>query len=259
MRRKNAGQRKESERRRAPRAMARIPVEFKRDKGVIEARTMNISSSGAYCTLDKFIPLNTKLGITLLIPGKDKKSGKKLKRVTCHGIVVRNEPECLGTGETKYGVGLFFTDLGAEDRREISNYVKEKLPSRERAKLVKGTPQSGGYDPGEVFLRDIPGREGLSVSSANFRILGDDINLSSNGIYCQIDRSIPLFREIAVNLVFPSNGGGKRGFKAVQCSGVVVGCEKTRRSKKYDLAVYFVGLSKKDKDRIAKYTRKPSE
>ena len=141
MRRKKVGQRKESERRRAPRAKARIPLELKKDKGVFEAKTMNISSSGAYCTLDKFIPLNTKLGVTLLIPGK------KLKRVTCHGIVVRNEPEGLGAKETKYGVGLFFTDLGAKDRQEISSYVKRKLLSKVRSKPVKGTPQSGGYEP----------------------------------------------------------------------------------------------------------------
>jgi c-di-GMP-binding flagellar brake protein YcgR len=242
------------ERRRAPRAKARIPVEILKDEGLIEAKTRNISASGAYCTLDKFIPLNTKVDVTLLIPEKPGKSSKKLKRVTCHGIVVRNEPAPRGEKGVKYGLALFFTDIGQSGKRKLSHYIKKKLPAHMQGKATRPV---GKYDPGEVFITDISAKQGLSVSSANFRVIGEELNLGKNGICCKTDRYIPLFREIAINLVFSSNGH-KRDFRVVQCSGVVVGCEKIPRTRDYDLAVYFVGLSRSDKKRLAKYVTKPS-
>jgi len=82
--------------------------------------------------------------------------------------------------------------------------------------------------------------------------MGEHINLSKNGICCQTDRNIPLFREIAVNLVLPSAKVGRGGGdpEALQCSAIVVGCEKAPKSDKYDMAAYFVGLSKEQKKRL---------
>lgn len=241
-----------AERRRAPRAAVEVPVKIKRSDGVIEASTQNISASGAYCTVDTFVPLNAKLGVTLLIPGEEQRGRTQLKRVRCHGIVVRNRTEREGDAEPHYGMAICFTDLGRREERELSKYVKHQLPPAEQKRLARVKDADVRYDPGEVFSTKSRGEKGLSVSSANFRVLGDQINLSKNGICCQTDRSIPLFREIAVNLVLPpvkrARGGG--GPEALQCSAVVVGCERTPSGDSYDMAAYFIGLSREQKKRI---------
>ena len=245
--------RKESaERRRAPRAAVEVPVKIKQADGVIEASTKNISTSGAYCTLNTFVPLNAELGVTLLIPGEEQSGRQQLKKLKCHGIVVRNQAERDGAAEPQYCRAICFSGIDRRDERELSDYVKRQLPLEEQKSLSRMKGADMRYDPGEVFSTKSRGERGFSVSSANFRVLGEQINLSKNGICCQTDRSIPLFREIAVNLVLPHAKSVSRGegAEALQCSAVVVGCEKVPKSDRYDMAAYFVGLSKEQKKRL---------
>ncbi|MEJ2744152.1 MAG: PilZ domain-containing protein [bacterium] len=247
-----ASRKESAERRRAPRAAVEVPVKIKQAKGVIEASTKNISASGAYCMLNTFVPLNAELGVTLLIPREEPSGQQQLKKLKCHGIVVRNEAERETAEAPHYGMAICFTDLGRRDERELKDYVKNQLPPDDRKRLARMKNVDMRYDPGEVFSTKSRGGRGFSVSSANFRVLGQQINLSKNGICCQTDRSIPLFREIAVNLVLPptKGAGGGEEPEALQCSAVVVGCEKVPRSDRYDMAAYFVGLSKEQKKRL---------
>jgi hypothetical protein len=236
-------------RRRAPRADVDLSLKIKKDRSVIEAHTKNISSSGAYCTLDKFVPLNSTLDVTLLIPGKPQKGHPGQKKVRCHGIVVRNQPEDADVVHPHYGIALFFTDLARSDREKLTSLVRAKLPP-DAAKGAGGTTVR--YDPGRVFSSRIFGNKGFSVSSANFRVMGDGIHLSKNGICFQTDRSIPLFREIAVNLVLPPRLKKirQKAHEALQCSAVVVGCERVSKTGKFDMAAYFVGLTREQKERL---------
>ncbi|MCX6356753.1 MAG: PilZ domain-containing protein, partial [Candidatus Aureabacteria bacterium] len=192
-----------AERRRSPRVAVKLPVKIRNDKGVVEAQTRNISISGAYCTVDQFIPINTKLDVTLMVPEKEKSGHKCLKKMTCHGIVVRNQPEAVKKDHHSYGLAIFFTDFSRGDQDDLSSYVIRSLPPEEQEQLSKRNDQPVRYDPGKIFSRTDVGDRGFSISSANFRVLGEQINLSKNGICCQTDRQIPLFREIAVNLVLP--------------------------------------------------------
>ena len=247
-----------AERRRAPRADIKVPLKIKRASDVIEASTKNISASGAYCMLDKFVPLNTKLGVTLLMPKEERGGRGQLKKVQCHGIVVRNQPEREGGAAPHYSMAIFFTDIDQRDKRELSDYVQHRLSPEEQKRLARRGGPSMRYDPGEVFSTKSPGEKGFSISSANFRVLGEQINLSKNGIRCQTDRDIPLFREIAVNLVLPPSGKtrGRGETEALQCSAVVVGCERAPKSDRYDMAAYFVGLSKEQKERLGDCIKK---
>ena len=245
--------RKKSERRRAPRARAAIPLEIRKERGVIKGRTRDISSTGAYCTLPLFVPLNTELSVSLVLPG-DK---KKPKRVNCHGIVVRNEPVEGGGRAGGYGMAICFTGIDSRTRREIADYVAKNLPESERRKAAAGEAV-GSYDPGRIFVSGARGEGGVFISSANFRVSGDSLDISKNGICFRTDRRIPLFREIAINLVLPA-AAGRRGGPAkgtVQCSAVVVGCEKDPESERYDLAAYFIGLTKEQKERLEECIRK---
>jgi len=244
-----SGRKARAERRRAPRADIKVPLKIKRARDVIVGSTKNISASGAYIMLDTFVPLNTKLNVTLLIP----KAGRgQPKKVQCRGIVVRNRPERGGAAAPHYSMAIFFTDIDQRDQRALSDYVKQRMSLEEQRRLARRKGPSMRYDPGEVFSTRSPGEDGFSISSANFRVFGEQINLSKNGIRCQIDRSIPLFREIAVNLVLPRSGRarGRGEPEVLQCSAVVVGCGRIGKSDRYDMAAYFVGLSKERKKRL---------
>jgi|LAHU01.1.fsa_nt_gb hypothetical protein len=238
-----------AERRRELRADVDVPLKIKKDRNVIEAHTRNLSASGAFCTLDRFVPLNSTLDVTLLVPEAPRKGRPVQKKVRCHGIVVRNTPEGEGAAHPHYGIALFFTDLSASDRERLAALVHGKL----HVPPPKGTLASAASEgAGRVFSSRCFGGKGFSVRSANFRVLGDGISLSKNGICFQADRSIPLFREIAVNLVLPPGAKARRGnaHEALQCSAVVVGCEQAADAEKYDMAAYFVGLTKEQKERL---------
>lgn len=238
-----------AERRRVPRADVDLPLKIRKDRSVIAAHATNISATGAYCTLDKFVPLNAKLDLTLSIPEKPGRVGMAEKKVRCRGIVVRNQPAGDDVVHPHYGIALFFTDLAKVDRQRLSSFVRGQLP----VCAVRGTGGAkGGYDPGRVFSCRRFGTKGFNVSSANFKVLGEGINLSKNGICFQTDRSIPLFREIAVNLVLPPHPKkvDAKGHEALQCSAVVVGCERVSKTGRYDMAAYFVGLTGEQKERL---------
>jgi hypothetical protein len=234
----------------APRVNARIPVRIKKEKKVIEGRTKNISSTGAYCVADRFIPLNTELDVSLLIPKMAGKGHRGLKRLKCHGIVVRNQPEQVREKATRYGLAIHFTGIGPGDKQELSSYVEKRLPPEMRKTLALHRMKSPAYDPGRIFSTERLGGKGFSVRSSNFRIIDEGISLSKNGICCRTDRNIPLFREIAVNLLLPPTAERYREAEALQCSAIVVGCTRVQETGRYDMAAYFVGLSKEQKDRL---------
>lgn len=238
-----------AERRREARADVDLSLKIKKDKHVIDAHATNISSTGAYCTLDKFVPLNSKLNLTLLLPEKSGERRAAGEKVRCHGIVVRNQTASEDVVHPHYGIALFFTDLAKTDRNRIADFVRGQLPEG-AARCACGS--GGRFNPGRVFSSRRFGTKGFSVSSANFKVLGEGINLSKNGFCFQSDRSIPLFREIAVNLVLPPHPkkAAAKGHEALQCSAVVVGCERAGKSGKYDMAAYFVGLSAEQKERL---------
>ncbi|MDP8248604.1 MAG: PilZ domain-containing protein [Candidatus Tritonobacter lacicola] len=228
------------EKRRAPRVRVRVPVKLaaKGGRDPISARTLDLSYSGAYCRVGRFIPLNSEVDVELGLPGSD---------VLCKGIVVRNKKR---SGGDQYGIALFFSDISDSGQRHIVDFIDGRL-------------QSAGIKPRSARkkVRDFIGeksyvsrRKGLEVNSAKFRVLKGDVAISSNGLSCQVDRKVPLFKEIAVNIVLPSE---KRPgtVEAIQCSGVVVSCDKVRGKDCYDLAIYFEGLPGKTRARIDSFTR----
>ena len=237
-----------AERRRAPRANVGLPLRIKKDRKTFEARTENISSSGAYCTVDKFVPLNSKVDLTLSIPERGAAGREAEKKIRCRGIVVRNRPEESAPERRQYGIALFFTGLASADRHELHNLVQCKLP----ANCPRCAAAGRRYDPGRVFCSRSFGDKGFCVRSANFKVLGRSIHLSKNGICFQTDRSIPLFHEIAVNLVLPPHPAGPstEDHEALHCSAIVVGCERLPRRDAYDMAAYFVGLNGEQKERL---------
>jgi hypothetical protein len=116
-----------AERRVHPRIDNNVPLKIFHEGGDIVTETGNISRSGAYCKVNKYIAPMTKFKINLLLPVK--KNGKTTsKKIACEGAVVRIEPSKLNQ---HYNVAIFFNDISQRDAESIADYVSSCLEKEE--------------------------------------------------------------------------------------------------------------------------------
>lgn len=113
-----------TERRSAARVPARLAMEITVGGGIARAETLNVSANGVYFASTNFIPLLTKLRITLELP----EDGATPSQVTCDGVVVRTEPEVETKGEDDYQVACYFTDISDRDRERLESYILRHVP-----------------------------------------------------------------------------------------------------------------------------------
>lgn len=111
------------ERRRSPRIANNIPVKICSEQGDIVTETGNISRSGVYCKVDKYIEPMTKMKVHLLLPVK--KGGKNSsKKISCQGVVVRSEAL---EGQESFNIAIFFNDIAQRDAETIADYINNFL------------------------------------------------------------------------------------------------------------------------------------
>ena len=113
------------ERRRAPRVVERVPVALTDEGKAFQAESENLSATGVYCTLERFIPPMTKLQVQFELP-----DGARHVRIRCEGIVVRVEPVITTATQARYHVAVFFSELTERDRSAISRFVSQRLAAR---------------------------------------------------------------------------------------------------------------------------------
>jgi hypothetical protein len=118
-----------AERRRHLRLEHNVPVNISGGDIDIVTETKDLSCSGAFCRVNKFIAPMTKLKLNLLLPLR--KNGKIVdKRINCEGVVVRTE--AAADGES-FHAAIFFSDISPKDSQIISEFVesvlKEKSPN----------------------------------------------------------------------------------------------------------------------------------
>ena len=112
-----------NERRSDPRLDNNIPVKICGESGDFVSETQNISRSGTYCRVEKYIAPMTKLKIHLML--KNPETGKKnTRKISCEGVVVRSEPAEDGKG---YHLAVFFSDITKRDAEFITDYVGAHL------------------------------------------------------------------------------------------------------------------------------------
>ncbi|HEX5133308.1 MAG TPA: PilZ domain-containing protein [Candidatus Krumholzibacteria bacterium] len=114
----------QAERRSATRVDARLAMEIKLGDGRAKTESLNVSANGVYFASAAFIPLLTRLRITLELP---EDSGRK-SRIACDGVVVRSEPETEQSGPTDYQVACYFTDISDDDQARLESYVLRHAP-----------------------------------------------------------------------------------------------------------------------------------
>lgn len=100
--------------------------------------------------------------------------------------------------------------------------------------------------------------EGLSLNlkSDNFDTVTHTLNISASGVYCKIDKELPLMSRVNLRLMIPDVGEGAKDTKTITVSGVVVREHPViinGQTKHYDVAIFFDDLSKADRDIISAY------
>lgn len=76
------------------------------------------------------------------------------------------------------------------------------------------------------------------------------INISASGLYCKVDKELPLMSRVHLMLMLPGLS------KGVEVDGVVVRAHPViidGRIKHYDVAIFFDNLDQKTRDAITEY------
>ena len=111
------------EKRRSPRVDNNVPLKISTPDTDLVTETRNISGSGAYCRVNKYLEPMSKLQITLMLPVKS--SGKLVtKKVNCGGVVVRTENV---PGEDGFNTAIFFNDIHPRDSRTLNTFVQNLM------------------------------------------------------------------------------------------------------------------------------------
>ena len=122
-----------AERRQHPRVDESLSFQVAVDEQTIVAETKNISCGGAQCYLSHPIPEMTKLKIAFTLPPVGPSGSPKM--IHCIGVVVRRqEVRNEQTGHPTYLTGIYFSDLKAEDKRRIGEFVLQSMLSHDRSR-----------------------------------------------------------------------------------------------------------------------------
>lgn len=115
------------ERRGAVRIPAKLAMEIQiREGGSSKVESINVSANGVYFKSPTYIPVLTKLDITLDLPNKqDSKARGKI--VSCSGVVVRTEPESEAEGTSEYEIACYFTSIDNSDKETLESYILRQV------------------------------------------------------------------------------------------------------------------------------------
>ena len=107
-----------------------------------------------------------------------------------------------------------------------------------------------------TFPRINDERLSLKLNAGDFDTTTHTLNISASGIYCKVDREIPLMSRVRVALMLPEASGESRAVKNLEVDGVVVREHPVIIDgviKHYDIAIFFDSLTPKNRDMIQDY------
>lgn len=106
------------------------------------------------------------------------------------------------------------------------------------------------------FPRIQDDRLSLKVKLGDFDTVAHTLNISASGLYCKIDKEIPLMSRVRLVLMVPDLSKDAEAVKSIEVNGVVVREHPViidGQTKHYDVAIFFEDLSPKNKEIIANY------
>jgi len=79
-------------------------------RDLITTQSINISLTGAYCRVTRFIPVFTKVQVLFELPSDREKSHEEETFLACEGTVVRTEVE-MEESKKEYKIAIFFEEV----------------------------------------------------------------------------------------------------------------------------------------------------
>ena len=117
------GRQEVSDRRRFVRVEEELPFAIGHRGYEIQAKSVNISTHGVMCRVDRDIPLMAKLEMVFSLPIVVKFSTKD-KVVKAKGVVVRKEKEAAGD---KYFIAVYFSDIKPKDQKILNEFIEYRI------------------------------------------------------------------------------------------------------------------------------------
>jgi PilZ domain-containing protein len=94
-------------------------------QGASEMSTTDLSLGGAHVVASRFVPLMTRVEITLLLPPEDGiESGPRPMRA--EAVVVRVHPPSEQAATEHYHIALFFSHMEQRDRNALARYLSSQ-------------------------------------------------------------------------------------------------------------------------------------
>lgn len=96
----------------------------------------------------------------------------------------------------------------------------------------------------------VPLNLSLSGTTVKETLDATSINVSMNGVYCIVNRYLPLFDKILITFVIPEKIGNPYNIVS-QCEGIVVRIEPEHEESgrtEYKVALYFHNLSQQERN-----------
>ncbi len=114
---------KKAERRLYPRIEQKLPVNLSANGYTFVTSTHNVSCTGTYCHIEKYVPPFTKIAVRMLLPVVSE-NGKEEYNVECKGVIVRTNDEEKGG----FNVAIYFNEINENQQKKISRYINQFLP-----------------------------------------------------------------------------------------------------------------------------------
>jgi hypothetical protein len=111
------------ERRQHPRIDHQLPLKLAVNGYDFVTSTQNVSCTGAYCQVNKYVPPFTRVMVKLVLPIVENGS-KKEHHVECTGVVVRSEDQ----HKAGFNIAIFFNKINEPQKKVISQYVSQFIP-----------------------------------------------------------------------------------------------------------------------------------
>ena len=96
----------------------------------------------------------------------------------------------------------------------------------------------------------------LELHAGNFDAIAHTLNISASGLYCKVDREMPLMSRVKLMLMIPDQSDAAKEVRNVEVEGVVVRAHPVivdGQIKHYDIAIFFDSLLPKARELILGY------
>jgi hypothetical protein len=114
----------QNDNRRHPRFILVLPIQISTKDFTVNTTSRNISCSGLLCEIDRFIPLNTDIEVSMKLAYQE--GEKKInKTVKCKARIARIEKQRSDEDESCQ-VGIAFEDIQEEDKYILKEYIHKK-------------------------------------------------------------------------------------------------------------------------------------